>query len=130
MGAFAIKKYADVLQAIEDGKYNDYTDRVDVSIEISLLDYGIIRNPQSEDTIFCLTTDGEYMPNDTDNLKSIELKHISISKEQVIDELTESESGFFSYIGSDRATELNNLDNNNLTPIIFSLNQYSGNFND
>jgi len=63
-------------------------------------------------------------------LKSIELKHISISKEQVIDELTESESGFFSYIGSDRATELNNLDNNNLTPIIFSLNQYSGNFND
>ena len=102
----------------------NYTDRVDCTLDISLHEYGLIRNPETTDTLFCLNTTDNYEMSD------FEYKYMSdlISKDDVIDALMEVDKGYFSFIGSDLESELESLDNDNLTHTIMSLNQYSGVF--
>lgn len=105
------------------GTINDteYTDRVDVSFEISLGDYGIVRNPKTDEVIYgsAANDEGGYGAFDT----------TYISLEDVREVLEDIEDGFFDYIDSNRETELNNLDNNNLASIIYSINSYGDYFN-
>jgi hypothetical protein len=115
--------YAEVLKAIEDGEYDQYTDRMDVSIEISLFEYGIIRNPQNNEVLFY---NGNPEPLDDHR---ISLRHTEISLADVRGYLIdESSKGFFSYIGSSLEKELAELDNNYLAGLIHSINMYDGYF--
>jgi len=115
--------YAEVLKAIEDGEYDQYTDRMDVSIEISLFEYGIIRNPQTNEVLFY---NGDSEPRDDQRI-SLDNHDISLAdvRGYLIDE---SSQGFFSYIGSDLKKELDGLDNKYLAGSIHSINQYDGYF--
>lgn len=115
-------------QAIEDGNYDNYTDRVDVSIEISLLEYGILRDPETTECLFCQPLTDNWEMDEDD--KSIVLKSCDVSVSDVRDYLIdESSKGLLSYIGSNLKTELERLDNNMLAHIIQSINQYDGWFN-
>jgi len=119
-------RYGQIKQLIEDGDYDAYTDRVDVSIEISLLEYGIIRNPETNECIFCITRTSEWEMED-DN-KSIELQHRDISIDDMKEYLEEwASDGFFSFIGSDKQKELDQLDNN-FAHLIQSITMYDGYF--
>ena len=104
-----------------------YTDRVDVDTQISLYEYGIIRNPKTGRTILCHNSydlnitfpeDGPFKPDLT-----VEYFYI----EDVEEALNDCPDGFFSFIGSDLQTELSMLDNDNLAHTIQSLMQYGGN---
>ena len=118
--------YGEIKQAIENGDYDAYTDRVDVTMEISLFEYGIIRNPKDDSCIFC----NFFCNEEPDDDHEIQLNHTWVSLANVKDYLIdESSKGFFSYIGSDLKTELERLDNNNLAHIICSINAYDGWFN-
>jgi hypothetical protein len=101
-----------------------YTDRMDVNEDTSLHEYGLIRNPRTDRTIFCTNPTGNYPE------KSYRYKYVIdfISLNDVIDALEEVSEGYFDFIGSDRKTELENLDNDCLTHTVHSLNQYNGNF--
>jgi hypothetical protein len=115
--------YGEIKQAIENGDYDVYTDRVDVTMEISLFEYGIIRNPETNECLFCtLYTNEEPEDNQLVQLKSCDVS-VSDVRDYLIDE---SSKGFFTYIGSDLKTELERLDNNNLAHIINTINAYDG----
>jgi len=118
--------YGEIKTAIENGDYDAYTDRVDVTMEISLFEYGIIRNPKTNECIFSM-----YLTNEEpDDDKEIKLNHVDISLADVRGYLIDDSSqGFFDYIGSDLETELDRLDNDYLTNIINSINSYDGWFN-
>lgn len=94
-----------------------YTDRVDISMDISLFEYGIIRNPETEKVIYYMPCIKEY-------------DHTSVSIEEIRESLNEVGEDFFSFIGSDKETELKNLDNNHLSIMISHFNGYDGRFND
>ena len=121
-------RYGQLKESIENGEYDNYTDTVDVSIEISLFEYGIIRDPITTECLFCNPVDDWNMEDD-DN--SIHLIRNDVSIQDVKDYLIEDASkGFFTYIGSDLETELERLDNSYLAHIIQSINQYDGWFRD
>ncbi len=116
--------YKELLEKIENGDYDEYEDRVDVTIEISLIEYGVIRNPEDNDTLFYK---GNPEPNDDDR---IQLYRCDVSLDDVKEYLEDhATDGFFSFIGSSRNRELDNLDNDNLAPTIQSINMYDGYFN-
>ena len=96
-------KYTEILE-------NKFTDRVDVDLQISLFEYGIVRNPENDQTILKIT-EKEFLVTD-------------ISIGEVKEALERAEKGFFQYIGSDLQTELKRLHNDNLAHIINSINQY------
>lgn len=120
--------YDELCEKIEKGDYNEYTDRVDETIEISLIEYGILRNPETTECLFWINdTYNGGLPNDD---HKIILKSNDVSIEDVREYLTEdAEDGFFRFIGSSLEKELERLDNNNLAHIIQSINQYDGWFN-
>ena len=67
--------YDEIKNAIDNGEYDDYTDRVDVTMEISLFEYGIIRNPKTNECIFSM-----YLTNEEpDDDKEIELKYVEVT---------------------------------------------------
>ena len=99
-----------------------FSDRVDVSADTSLMEYGIMRNPETGLTIYALGLDCET------EKPCLDWTFVEI--DDVREVLTELESGFFSYIGSDRETELKNLNNEYLTGIVDSINSYNGWFRD
>lgn len=114
------KEITEVSEALED----IYTDRTDVTFEIALHECGIVRNPDNDDTMFCINvTDGHDPEYD------YKYSHQDISLEDVKEALEEAPNGYFSFIGSDRDTEINGLDNKFLALHIFSLNQWAGVFN-
>jgi hypothetical protein len=116
--------YKELLEKIENGDYDEYEDRVDVTIEISLIEYGIIRNPEDGDTLFYKDNPE---PNDDDR---IQLYRCDVTLDEVKEYLEDhATDGFFSFIGSNREEEINELDNDCLAHIIHSINQYDGYFN-
>ena len=106
-----------LLKALED---KGYTDGVDVDTETSLYEYGIIRNPETNDVLFChdFTHEGGRIIFDWS----------TIGTDDVKEALQDAGEGFFSFIGSDLETELNNLSNDYLANIIHSIGQYDGYF--
>ena len=102
---------------------NTHTDRIDVSFEIALNEYGIVRNPKTNDTVFCLNPTPGY-----EKEYAYQYTNFDISYTDVKEVLKETEEGYFSYIGSDRETALRELHGNCLAHHIFSLNQYNGYF--
>jgi len=103
---------------------NIYTDTMDVNFNISLHEYGIVRNPTTGDTVFCLN------PSDNYEMDEQEYNYNSntISFDDVKDAINEASDGYFSYIGCEKHEAIERLNNNFLTSDIFSLNQYNGHF--
>ncbi len=110
---------------MNDFNENTHTDTMDVDFDISLNEYGIARNPDNGDTVFCLNPDDNYEMNENPNYQ---YRHLNISLQDVKDALNDASDGFFDFIGSDLNTELDNLDNDFLSHMILSLNQYNGHF--
>jgi hypothetical protein len=94
-----------------------YTDMMDTSKKISLFEYGIVRRPRDGRVVY-------YIPE----INKWDWTIISLDK--VKEALENINSGFYSFIGSDKETELKNLDNNYLSGIIFSINGWNGMFRD
>lgn len=95
-----------------------YTDSIDVNKDISLYEYGILRNPKTNKTVIGLQTDDAGM--------YIIFAWNYISMDDIKNYLADAEEGFYNYIGSNKETEINRLDNENLSHIIHSINQYDG----
>lgn len=100
-----------------------FSDAVDVSPEISLFEYGIIRNPKTEETIL---TYPSYVWEEME--KEIMFDSFTISLEEVKETLEEMEKGFFDFIGSYKEREIKNLNNEYLTNMIQSIRDYNGTF--
>ena len=66
--------------------FEKYTDRPDDSIEKSLFEYGILRNPKTEKTIIGIEKSGD---------KFIEFIFDYISEEEIIDEINRMDNSFF-----------------------------------
>ena len=94
-----------------------YTDKVDTGTDISLFEYGIIRNPKTHDTIFGYSDNGEIC-NRFDSFP--------VSLEDVIAALERAEYGFYSFIDQSKEEVLKGLSNEYLSDIIRSLNSYNG----
>jgi hypothetical protein len=100
-----------------------FTDKMDVSTMISLFEYGIVRNPKTSQTIMTTTDYREGLdPNTYRFSKDI------ITLKDVKDALNEAGKGFYDFLGSTKEKEMANLDNDNLSGLIFSLNQWNGYF--
>lgn len=103
-----------------------FSDRTDASYEVALFEYGLIRNPKTNKVIYCVNVVEDY-----GNIRFkpiIRTTHISL--EDVQDCLAEMPDCFFSFIGSDRQTEVDKLDNEYLSYLISSADQYNGYFID
>jgi hypothetical protein len=105
-------RFKDIQEMFSEYDFEDFTDRTDASIEISLMEYGLIRNPE---TNVCI----QY--NDYPDMA----RQITIDIDEVRDALEEA-TGYYSYIGSDKETELTSLDNNYLSHHITALRDYDG----
>jgi hypothetical protein len=108
-----------------------YTDTIDVNLQISLYDYGVIRNPKNNRTIICRNFGDEEAINVIFPEKSFkpDLISMDISIEDVIEALTEIEQDFFDFIGysGTRNHYILNLDKSHLSSEINSLMMYGGN---
>ena len=93
---------------------HNFTDRVDVSAEVSLFEHGIIRNPKTDRTILALT----------DGVNIISIDWYDISLDDIKEELEKVESGFYAFIGSTKKDKLAQLSNEWLTPTINELITY------
>lgn len=112
------------MKQLNEYRHRGYTDRVDVTFDISLHEYGLIRNPKTTETIFCINPTNDFPDDDYE----YEYTSNPISVEDVRDALQEAGDGYFSFVGSDLETELTNLSNEWLTTHIMSLNMYNGAF--
>jgi len=101
-----------------------FTDRVDYSLDISLFEYGIIRNPETGKTVLC-SNYGESKPDYCVDFATIETA-------DVIEAIKEMPDGFFSYIDSSREQELEQAEKwpKDHANIINSMNSYNGWFKD
>ena len=98
----------------------DYSDRVDVTFEISLYEYGIVRNPK---TGYVVYTRPKLDNTDSDNPKDYYWDYTIVELEDVVEALNEISSGYFDFVGQTKEEILANLSNEYLTGEIFSINQ-------
>jgi len=93
-----------------------YTDRTDENVAISLHEQGCIRDPKTDRTIM--------MMKHNRNGRLIAVSTF-ISFEDVKDAIVYQDEGFFSYADTSLAYLREDLDNDNLSHIISSLNSYN-----
>ena len=102
---------------------DEFTDRVDVSFDISLYDYGVVRNPQNDMTLIGTT------PNDEGGYSDYTVMYISL--DDVKDVLENNvDDGFFSFIDANKEEYTNSLQNDNLATAIMDINHYNGYWSD
>lgn len=106
-----------------DYKEEDYTDRVDANFDISLFEYGIVRNPKDNSVIF-----GESPNGDTGLYEDYSFG--TISYEDVKDAIEEMEDGFFEFIDTPKEELLKEITPNYLAYYIMSMNHYNGKFHE
>ena len=101
-----------------------HTDRVDVSFNISLFEYGVVRNPETNETIFSVTAGIDAGIE----IYKHEILIYDITIDDVRDDLEDMPSGYFALIGSTIEQELELLDNKYLSIHIKSMQQYDGRY--
>ena len=101
-----------------------FTDCIDATPVIALFEYGYLRNPATDRILICLNPSSKE--HTKKNPPVMWFTHISY--DEVFDALFDADDGFYSFIGSDRKTELRELHNDHLTHMIHSLNAWSGDF--
>jgi hypothetical protein len=102
-----------------------FTDKLDISSQISLYEYGVIRNPKTNKCVICTNWGDLNLPEWTVKPK---VRVVYIDLDEVEGALLDINDGFFDFIGSTRSKELKVLNNENLAYHIFSLNQWEGYF--
>lgn len=95
-----------------------FTDTVDVDTAVSLCEYGIARNPKTGLVIYAFQKENgtfafDWTRADIDDVKEA---------------LSEMREGFWSFIGSSLENELSGLNNDYLSSIIMSMNNWNGYF--
>ena len=73
----------------QESDYEEYTDKVDVTFDISLHEYGIIRNPKTDETIFCLNPTDDFPPDGYE----YEYRHATVTIEEVREAVRNMEDG-------------------------------------
>ena len=101
-----------------------FTDGIDADSKISLYEYGWLRNPANDKTLVCLNPSS--VEHSKENPPDIRVVHISL--EDVKEALEEAGDGYYSFIGSDKETELKGLCNEYLIHFVQSLSMYNGIF--
>jgi len=114
------KNFAEVLD--EKG----YSDRPDVSADISLYEYLMMRNPDNDVVVYA-----EYKEDDETN----DDRHFGwsvIGLDDVIEFLLDADDGFFSFVGSTKAKEIKSiiLYPRGLENTINAANSWNGWFNE
>ena len=98
-----------------------FTDMVDVSAEESFIEYGRLRNPDTDQVVYCMPGDGDFV--------EIALDWSIVDIDDVKEYLEESATvDFYSCIGSTKEKELAGLNNSYLSGMIHVMNMYSGYF--
>jgi hypothetical protein len=97
--------------------FKDYTDRIDSSARESLIEYGIIRNPKNNQTIF--------FNQDLKNPKFC-VHHYDFS--DVLSELQRISYGYFKCMDSTLEKEEERLNNDYITDHIHCMDMYSSDF--
>lgn len=106
-----------------------YTDKEDVSTKISIFEYGIVRNPDTNDVLFAMPTDrielveGWEEPEYMFDWATIDIKDVG-------EALEDAPNDFYDYIDMTRKKVLESLNNKWLTTWIQGLNQYRGVFSE
>ena len=98
-----------------------FSDRIDVDVKTSLYDYGFIRNPLTGKTVICFNT-YKYMYDGSN--PEVRVQYIDF--DEVYGLLEEVSDYFYDYIGELKEQVLRELHNDNLTPLIYALNDYNG----
>lgn len=123
-----IEKQDDKNESINESKddsiidENEFTDRVDVDFNISLYDYGVVRNPKNDMTLIGIK------PNNEGSYSDYSITYISL--DDVKEVLEDMDDSFFRTIDSDKETVLQNLDNENLAQYIMDINFENGYWSD
>lgn len=100
----------------------EFTDRVDANFDISLYDYGVVRNPKNNMTLI------GRKPNDEGGYSDYTVMYISF--DDVKDVLEDMDDSFFRSIDEDKETVLKNLNNENLAQYIMDINFENGYWSD
>jgi len=104
-----------------------FTDRMDISLKISLYEYQIIRNPKTDKCVICTnihaldTSFGDVLNN---TKPKVRVEYITF--DDVYKALEDVSLGYFNYISRSKTTVLAELDDDYLTANIFLLEQYCG----
>ena len=106
-----------LINALEE---KGYTDGVDVDTETSLYEYGIIRNPKTDDVLYCFPTEQTGLENVFD--------WSTINYQDVLEALEEMPCGYFDFVGSTLDDEKKYISPEYLTGVISSINSYNGYF--
>ena len=106
-----LSKFAEYLST------HGFIDTIDVSAEISLCEYGLMRNPKTGKVIYSIPIESTH---------EIQLDWTIVNLEDAQEFLEEAPDGFFSFISSNKKTELKNLSADFLSNIILSANMYNG----
>lgn len=116
------KKAKGYKESLEELNEEEYTDRVDVDFDISLYEYGVVRNPQNDQTLIGIkpSNDGLY----TDYAVTY------ISLDDIKEVIENMEDGFFNYIDQPKEEILEILNNDHIAPYIQYVDSYNGYFRD
>lgn len=102
--------------------WDRFADRVDVNYKISLLEYGVIRNPDSGFTIFSRrkirTEEG------SENFRDYHYDWSIIEKQDVLDELEDMPKGFYDCVGTPKEKYLAEISEDYLAHVIMDLQSY------
>lgn len=113
---------------IESILETQYTDRIDVNMEISLLEYGIIRNPTTNRVIFARPKNDQSI--ESDNYNDYLYDYTDYTTDDLLSDITDQDQGFFSYIGIDKRSYIRMIHeaDNQITVFIQDLYSYSNPF--
>jgi len=98
-----------------------FDDRTDATLEISLLEYGILRDSKTGYTIFAHP---KAWKEDSEDYRDYIYDWTEIDIEQVKEILNDISEGFFSFVGIEKAEYLKMLDNNYLASVIQDIKSY------
>lgn len=116
------KKAKGYKESLEELNEEEYTDRVDADFDISLYEYGVVRNPQNDQTLIGIK------PSDDGLYTDYAVTYISLDDiKEVIENM---EDGFFTYIDQPKEEILEILNNDHIAPYIQYVDSYNGYFRD
>ena len=102
-----------------------YTDTVDASLEISLYEYGIARNPKTGDVVYCQNPE-----NWGDDKIPPSFDWTSARVKEVKEEVKQLRDGFFEFVGTPKKEYLKWIRNANLSNVLQDVNGWNGLFNE
>ncbi len=101
-----------------------FTDGLDASPEVSLFEYGILRNPKTTETLITYS-----LSQSLEIFGEPKFAILHITKAEIIDQLLDVEDGFFDYIDTTRADAIREVENDSFgAHYINALNGYCGAF--